>query len=75
MERGGTCKNEIRALKTGLFPKHHTVKMPGERLPELISSGSEFIVFGDVDTVMENGVLEAFLLRFERQFNLSIPKN
>lgn len=44
-------------------------------LTELISSGSEFIVFGDVGTVIENGVLEALLLRFERQFNISIPKN
>lgn len=49
--------------------------MPGEMLIELISSGSQFLVIGDVDAVIENGVLKTFLLRFERQFNLSIPKN
>lgn len=49
--------------------------MPGEMLIELISSGSQFLVIGDVDTVIENGILKALLLRFERQFNLPIPKN
>lgn len=73
--REGSHKNEISSLKAGLFPKHHTVKMPGEMLIELISSGSQFLVIGDVDTVIENGILKALLLRFERQFNLPIPKN
>lgn len=64
----------ILALKEGLFPRHHTMKMPDE-VSTRLWSGALCTVLGDVDTTVENGTLKAFLLRFERQFNFSIPKN
>ena len=48
--------------------------MPGE-MPTRLWSGALFTVLGDADTIIENGTIKAFLLRSERQFNLSIPKN
>ena len=62
------------ALKAGLFPRHHPMKMPDE-VPTRLRSGALCAVLGDTDTIVENGTLKAFLLRFERQFNFSIPKN
>ena len=63
-------KNEVTSLEAGLFLRCHPVKMPGEKPAEPTSSGSPPTVLGEVDTVTENGILKAFLLRSERRFNL-----
>lgn len=49
--------------------------MPGAVPTERVGSGFWCVALGEVDPVIENGILKAFLLGFERQFNLSIPQN